>query len=387
MSLQIRVAIYSILGIIFNGLSGILAARSLGPLQFAAFASSIAAITVLQVFFQGLQFSAHQEFATEHLSNEAKSVDNNTKSFVKQILSITVILAVIFFGFGHHINLTGFQSLAILLMVFPSVSMASVAGFHLWRKEFDKYQKLATTTAFYRLIITAFVFIFLLRFPQFTGSAPFVLALVMANYSTLIVNKFRLPLSVFMQSKIWGKKSIRYVSIISISWLLIQGDLILINVLMETREAGIVSAYSTVAKIFVSGLGLIGLMYSGRFNGVISIKERIHAVLLLSFLAAVVSIFLILFGGPAFNFLYGKDFGFPVQGMLYIFLANCGWAVFCGILYLRANNNPSRRLAVYLLGLFIATLMLIMTVGLDALFLFQFSTVIALCGILILILT
>lgn len=387
MSVGIRVVIYSILGIIFNGLSGVLAARALGPLQFAAFASSIAAITVLQVFFQGLQFSAHQEFAAERLSGNKKSVASNTRRFIKQILLITLTLAVLLLSFGNQLNLTEFQSIAILLMVFPSVSMASVAGFHLWRREFDQYQKLATGTAFYRLIISAFLFIFLSRFPQFTGSAPFVLALVVANYSTLAVNKFRFPLSVFTQSKIWEKKSVRYVSIISISWVLIQGDLILTNVLMETQEAGIVSAYSSVAKIFVSGVGLIGLMYSGRFSGFISIKQRIHAFALLLLLTVALSILLILIGEPIFSFLYGKDFGRPDQGLLYIFLANCCWSIFCGLLYLRANNNPSRRLAASLLGLFITTFIVIMTVGLDAFLLFHFSMIIALIGILLLIFT
>ena len=387
MSVGIRIVTYSILGIIFNGISGILAARALGPMQFAAFASSIAAITVLQVFFQGLQFSAHQEFATEHLNNNEERFNSNTRRFIRQILFTTLVLAVVLFGFGNRINLTGFQSLAILLMVFPSVSMASVAGYHLWRKEFDQYQKLATETALFRIIITAVVFIFLLRFPQFTGSAPFVLALVAANYSTLLVNKFRFPLSVFTQSKFWSKKSIRYVSIISISWVLMQGDLILINILVETKEAGVVSAYSSVAKIFVSGVGLIGLMYSGRFIGFISTKQRIHAFLLLLVLTGFLSILLILVGGPVFNFLYGKDFGYPDQGLFYIFLSNCGWAVFCGLMYLRANNNPSRRLAVSLLGLLIAILVLITTVGLDAFLLFHFSTVIAIIGILLLIFT
>ena len=166
-----------------------------------------------------------------------------------------------------------------------------------------------------------------------------------------------------------------------------QGDLILINILVETKEAGVVSAYSSVAKIFVSAVGLIGLMYSGRFIGFISTKQRIHAFLLLLVLTGFLSILLILVGGSIFNFLYGKDFGYPNQGLFYIFLSNCGWAVLCGLMYLRANNNPSRRLAASLLGLLIAILVLITTVGLDAFLLFHFSTVIAIIGILLLIFT
>ena len=138
---SLKLMVLSAAGAVFNGIAGLIAARTLGPLQFGSFASAIAAITVLQVLLQGFQFSSQNEFERDSQVNLGKILSLRMWMY-RNFLPLFIVITTLLVTFRETLKFTLPQSLGIVAMIFPTLALSSIAGFHLWNKDLYKYQLL-----------------------------------------------------------------------------------------------------------------------------------------------------------------------------------------------------------------------------------------------------
>jgi hypothetical protein len=344
------VTIFALVAVLFNGLSGLVAARSLGNLQFSAFTSSLAIITTLQIFFQGLQFSTNEQ-----------TKDTNPKQtrqiFVTEGLVLTTIVGVILFLCRHQLNATVFQSTVICLMVFPGLANASVVGYFLSRNDFVQYQFLATFTAGIRIFLT-FTLLGIATFSDKLKSPAMFIGLVLAsNVVSLLFIKIRMPQIGIIQSRVltWGTWN----SVVSVSsgWLLVQGDLILFHAVLPAQEAGKISAYSSIAKILISLIGLIGLTQTSRLRNFSSSKNKISVILKLTLITCLMATIALYCGSFVIRVLYGEEYVIEQNKLPLLILSNSIWAVFSGLLYIQLKLNNDSSLSKRISSLLVLTIL------------------------------
>jgi hypothetical protein len=343
------VTAFALIAILFNGLSGLLAARSLGNLQFSAFTSSLVIITTLQIFFQGLQFSAEQ-------NSNPNGIKNSKRTFVNEGIALTAIIGIVLFLFRLELNSTLFQSIVICLMVFPGLVSASVVGYYLSKNDFVGYQFLSTLTAGIRILLTFTLLILASYFGALNSPAMFLGLVLLSNILSMLVMKIRTPQIVIIQTKVltWGTWN----SVISVSsgWILVQGDLILFHTILPAKEAGQISAYSTVAKIFISLIGLIGLTQSSKMKNLVNPKQNMILVFKLTFITGLIAATAYISGSYFIKVLYGEEFIIEPNKLPLLILSNSIWAVFSGLLYLQLKINNSSSLSSKVFTLLILTI-------------------------------
>jgi hypothetical protein len=375
---------YAAIGVLFNGFSGILAARALGPLQFSAFASALAIITTLQVLFQGLQFSSHAAFS----QSEVRDIDTRLElhRFVKQGALLTFLFATLIFGLRSQLNITTYQVLAISFMVFPGLALASVSGFYLWTNDLIQYQRLSTVNAGFRILLTLTLSFAASLFEFLKSPAVFLLILVISNFLSLFCVKNSVPKSVFLQSRILSRASAYSVAIVFLGWLLIQGDLILFNAALVPSEAGKIAAYSSVAKVPVTLVGLIGLVVIAKFGNNINRRYMFKSSLGLFAVSCLFALLAVLFGDTFMNLTYGSIYEIDRSYLPELLLANILWAVFLGLLNMHLKARITPKLAFALLSIFMLTAVFGMLIELTIVNIQFLSIAASLLGIIILIL-
>jgi hypothetical protein len=373
------VTAFALAAVLFNGLSGLLAARSLGNLQFSAFTSSLAIITTLQIFFQGLQFSADLNTKTE------KRVSR--KRFVTEGIILTTIIGMVLFLFRSQLNSTPFQSLVICFMVFPGLASASAVGFFLSKNDFVRFQLLSTLTAGIRILLTLILLIFALFIVTLKSPAVFLGLVLLSNIFSLFIMKIRTPHIRITQTKVltWGNWN----SVVSVSsgWLLVQGDLILFHSILPAKEAGQISAYSTVAKIFISLVGLIGLTQSSRIRNLMNPRQNMVVILKLTLISSVFAAIAYQFGSFFIKILYGADYIIDSDKLPLLILSNSIWAVFSGLLYIQLKLNNNSSLTIKMCILLLMTILALILFPLTYENTLKISTAVSLVGTFTLALT
>ena len=343
------VTAFALLAVLFNGLSGLIAARSLGNLQFSAFTSSLAIITTLQIFFQGLQFSTNEP-------TKPKNIENRKRVFVIEGLVLTIIVGGVLFLCRNQLNSTIFQSIIICLMVFPGLAGASVVGYFLSLNDFVRYQFLSTLTAGVRIIMTFILLAIAVFSEKLKSPAMFIGLVLISNVVSLVIVKLRVPQIEIIQSRVltWGTWN----SVVSVSsgWLLVQGDLILFHAVLPAQEAGKISAYSTIAKIFISLIGLIALTQTSKLDNLGSCKKNMTVTLKLIMITGFIATISYHYGSFAIKMLYGEEYMIDSNKLPLLILSNSAWAVFSGLLYIQLKLNNSSSLSRKISGLLLLTI-------------------------------
>ena len=340
-----KVAELALAAVIFNGVSGILAARALGTLQFSAFAAALVIVTTLQIFFQGLQFSSEPNQETH---SQEESIRKNQYRYFAEGLTLTGVVGLIVFTSRASLNVTTFQCLVICMMVLPGLAISSVAGFFLSQDDFVNYQKLATINASFRFGLSLILFMAGLYLPLLRSPAMFIGLLIISSYLSLFFIKRKIPKSAFFLSRIIKKQS--WISVVSVSagWLLVQGDLILFNAVLPADQAGKVSAYSSIAKILISFVALIAMILDSKerkAQEVSSYSKIIFSLFAIALSFAVVSV---LTGKFLITLLYGSTFVIQPNAVPLLVFSNSIWAVFSGMLYIRLKREITFRTSVTL---------------------------------------
>ena len=337
---SLKLMLLSTAGAVFNGIAGLIAARTLGPLQFGSFASAIAAITVLQVLLQGFQFSSQNEYDRESQENLDKTVNLKLWLF-RNFLPLFLVITTFLVTFRDTLKFTLPQSLGIVAMIFPTLALSSIAGFHLWRKDLFKYQLISSQVALIRLILSAFSAILIFIFPQLSGPALFILALIIGANIAVAYNWFRNPKAVQTGNFVVKKEALHFIFLVTSSWLLMQGDVIVLNSTLDPKIAGVYAAYSSLAKIAITFFGLYGLHIATRYPGTTSLADRLSVVLRSAALAVLLIFIAIIFGEQTFVFLYGQSFIGQGVSVELLYAPSAIWAVFFTLLYMRVNTVRS----------------------------------------------
>lgn len=352
------VTLYALLAVLFNGLSGLLAARSLGNLQFSAFTSSLAIMTTLQIFFQGLQFSTNDQ-------TKQTNVKQTRQIFVAEGLVLTAIVGVVLFLCRNQLNSTVFQSIVICLMIFPGLASASAVGYFLSRNDFVRYQFLATLTSGIRIILTFTLLGIATLSDNFSSPAMFIGLVLVSNIVSLLYIKIRMPEIGIIQSRVltWGTWN----SVVSVStgWLLVQGDLILFHAVLPPQEAGKISAYSSIAKILISLIGLIGLTQTSRLGNFASLRNRTVTILKLTTISGVMAAISLFCGTFAIRVLYGEEYIIEPDKLPMLIISNSIWAVFSGLLYIQLKLNNNSSLSKRMSSLLVLTLLALFIIPLN----------------------
>lgn len=345
---------YALLGVIFNGLSGVIAARSLGILQFSAYTAALAIITTLQIFFQGLQFSNTSRFDIEPPEYQAKA---DFKRFLIEGAATTIFVGALIYTFRSDLNVTPLQSFVISQIVFPGIALASVSGFLLAKNNFADYQRIATVNAALRCALSAFLFILGSKFSILNSPAVFIGIIIVSTYFTIVIIRKDLPFEALIHSNISNWRTWRSVTAVSAGWLLVQGDLILFNAVLEPDQAGKVAAYSTFGKILISFVSLLGLTLSSRYATKNSSKGLKELFLILCGASVFLTICAVITGDLVVRTLYGADYILPLNSLTLLIISNAVWGVFSGLLFAQLKNKVSTKLSISLLLLLIISIL------------------------------
>lgn len=345
---------YALLGVIFNGLSGVIAARSLGILQFSAFTAALAIITTLQIFFQGLQFSNTSRFDVESPEYQAKM---DVKRFLTEGVATTIFVGTLIYIFRSELNVTPLQAFVISQIVFPGIALASVSGFLLAKNNFAGYQRVATVNAALRCALSAFLFILGSKFSILNSPAVFIGIIIVSTYFTIVIIRRDIPVEALIHSNISNWRTWRSVTAVSAGWLLVQGDLILFNAVLEPDQAGKVAAYSTFGKILISFVSLLGLTLSSRYTAKQSSKGLKELFLILCGACVLLTICAVITGDLVVRTLYGADYILPLNSLTLLIVSNAVWGVFSGLLFAQLKNKVSTKLSLSLIFLLMISIL------------------------------
>jgi O-antigen/teichoic acid export membrane protein len=328
------VGLIGVVGAVLNGIASFITARSLGSSQYAAFASAIASITILQVFAQGLQFSSLQEFR-----KEKKQIEKNRSNWlVRELIPIALVIGLFLALFRKNLNFTQFQSLGIFSMIFPVIILSSISGYYLSKDDLFRYQLLSTQVAIIRLMFSLAILAVIQKYPLVKGPAIYLGALVAANYAIAAIKLIFLKHMLTLNSLIWKKETLRYVLVITISWLLMQSDLIVINIALPPTEAGIYSAYSSIAKVLISFFAIYGLHLAGKNEGLVTLSLKLRTVAVSGVTAVGLLFVVVHFGGSLLMNVYGEEFDPSFVDIELIYAPSVLWAVVFSLLYLRLST-------------------------------------------------
>jgi O-antigen/teichoic acid export membrane protein len=151
-------------------------------------------------------------------------------------------------------------------------------------------------------------------------------------------NWLRTPKAVQAGNFVVKKEAFHFILLITSSWLLMQGDVIVLNSTLDPKIAGIYAAYSSLAKIVITFFGLYGLHLATRYTGKTSLADRFSVALRSAALAVILIFLTMIFGEQIFVFLYGQSFASEVVSVELLYAPSAVWAVFFTLLYMRVNT-------------------------------------------------
>lgn len=376
----IKIWAIAISGAFFNGATSFVTARSLGPSQFAAFASAVASITILQVFSQGLQFSSRKKFEEK----KSKKVYGTSNWILREIIPLTFAVSLFLAIFREKLNFTDFQSIGIASMVIPVLLLSTVSGYYLSNGDLFNYQLVSTQVALIRLTLTVVISFAIYANPSLSGPAVFLIALVVANYLIVLLKFLTLKSRFLLKSLIFRIDSLRYVSILVLSWLLMQGDLLVINIALPPKEAGIYSAYSSLAKVFISFFAIYGLHLSGIYKDKITLRVKMKTLLTSGVAAIILLISILKMGGNVLLKLYGREFDPSLVSIHLLFAPSVLWSIFFGLLYLRLDTISGNVVPIALACLVIASISVLLSHSISASSIYVVYSVAAISSIILL---
>jgi hypothetical protein len=330
----LSIGLIGVVGAVLNGIASFITARSLGSSQYAAFASAVASITIMQVFSQGLQFSSLQEFRKEKKQMEK----NHSNWVVRELIPIAVVIGLFLALFRKNLNFTEFQSLGIFSMIFPVIILSSISGYYLSKDDLFKYQLLSTQVAVIRFLFSLAILVVIQKYPSVKGPAIYLGALVAANYLIAVIKLIFLKSTLTLNSLIWKKETLRYVLVITISWLLMQSDLIVVNIALPPTEAGIYSAYSSIAKVVISFFAIYGLHLSGKNEGLVTLSLKLKTIAIAGVASLGLLFVIVHFGGSPLMKIYGEEFDTSFVEIELLYAPSVLWAVVFSLLYLRLST-------------------------------------------------
>ena len=381
---SLKLMFLSTAGAVFNGTAGLVAARTLGPLQFGSFASAIAAITVLQVLLQGFQFSSQNEYERDTQENLGKTLNLKMWMF-RNFLPLFLVIATLLVTFRETLKFTLPQSLGIVAMIFPTLALNSIAGFHLWNKDLFRYQLLSSQVALVRLILSACSAIVILLFPRLSGPALFILALIIGSNIVVAYSWLRNPKGIHSGNFVVKKEALHFILLITSSWLLMQGDIIVLNSALDPKIAGVYAAYSSLAKVLISFFALYGLHVATRYSVMTSLTDRISVALRSSVLAIFMIFLTMTFGDQIFAYLYGKSFALENVRVEILFAPSAIWAVFFTMLYMRINTIRTLFIPNAMIIILFFSILSLTTVSLSVGSIYAISTISGVLGLIILV--
>jgi O-antigen/teichoic acid export membrane protein len=376
--------ILSIAGAILNGIAGLVAARTLGPLQFGSFASAIAAITVLQVLLQGFQFSSQNEFKRDSLENRGQSLNLKMWLF-RNFLPLVALITTLLIAFRETLKFTVPQSLGIIAMILPTLALSSIAGFHLWNKDLVRYQLLSSQVALLRLMLSMCAAILISLFPKLNGPALFILALIIGSNIVVAYNWLRTPKAVQPGNFVVKKEAMHFILLITSSWLLMQGDIIVLNSTLDPKSAGTYAAYSSLAKVLITFFGLYGLHVATRYTAIASLSDRISVAFRSAALAFIMILLAIIFGDQILVFLYGERFAVESVSVELLYASSAIWAVFFALLYMRINTIRTLFIPNTMIMILFFSILSLTTVPLTVGSVYAISTISGVLGLIVLV--
>jgi hypothetical protein len=379
-----KLLVLSVTGAVFNGIAGLVAARTLGPLQFGSFASAIAAITVLQVLLQGFQFSSQNEFERHDPADLSKDLNLRMWMF-RNFLPLFVSITVLLFAFRGILNFTFAQTLGIVAMIFPTLALSAISGFHLWEKDLVKYQLLSSQVALIRLALsTCFAFLIFLS-PRFSGPAVFILALILANNIVVAINWFRNPNVLQARAFVVKKEALHFVVIITASWLLMQGDIIVLNSTLDPEVAGVYAAYSSLAKVVIAFFGIYGLHLAARYSGKTSLVERFSVTARSAAVASLLIFLTMRFGEDVIALLYGSSFEVENVSVELLYVPSAIWAVYFTLLYMRINTIRGLFIPIAMIVILLFAALGLTTISPSIELIYGISTISGALGLIVLV--
>lgn len=381
---SLKLLILSTAGALFNGIAGLVAARTLGPLQFGSFAAAISAITVLQVLLQGFQFSSQNEYERDVEESLGKALDLKLWLY-RNFLPLFALITALLIALRETLKFTFPQSLGILAMIFPTLALSSIAGFHLWNKDLFRYQMLSSQVALVRLILSIGAAILILLFPQLSGPALFILALIIGSNLVVAYNWLKNPKAVQSRNFVVKKEALHFILLITSSWLLMQGDIIVLNSTLEPKIAGVYAAYSTLAKVLITFFGLYGLHIATRHSAISSLADRIFVAFKSGGLAAIMILLTITFGDQMFGLLYGEKFAAENVSVGPLYAPSAIWAVFFTLLYMRINTIRTLFIPSAMIIILFLSILSLTTVSLTVGSIYAISTVSGALGLIVLV--